>query len=103
MLVALILFHLFMSMPYVRITSSPFDVKPVLLFTYFLYSYLASGLYLCSFCIVLFSFVCVCVGKAAFTKKQADLFFPPEFSDDFPVAMQVCSLQLPLIKCILGS
>lgn len=25
----------------------------------------------------------------AFTKKQADLFFPPDFADDFPVAMQI--------------
>ncbi|KAK6939627.1 hypothetical protein RJ641_029158, partial [Dillenia turbinata] len=28
-------------------------------------------------------------GKQAFTKKQADLFFPPDFADDFPVAMQL--------------
>ncbi|KAJ0021343.1 hypothetical protein Pint_32516 [Pistacia integerrima] len=28
-------------------------------------------------------------GKAAFTKKQADLFFPPDFADDFPVAIQI--------------
>ncbi|CAO2817070.1 unnamed protein product [Amaranthus hypochondriacus] len=28
-------------------------------------------------------------GKASFTKKQADLFFPPDFADDFPVAMQI--------------
>uniref|UniRef100_A0A166BZ42 Clathrin heavy chain n=1 Tax=Daucus carota subsp. sativus TaxID=79200 RepID=A0A166BZ42_DAUCS len=28
-------------------------------------------------------------GKVAFTKKQADLFFPPDFNDDFPVAMQI--------------
>ena len=28
-------------------------------------------------------------GKIPFTKKQADLFFPPDFADDFPVAMQV--------------
>ncbi|CAH8354698.1 unnamed protein product [Eruca vesicaria subsp. sativa] len=28
-------------------------------------------------------------GKPSFTKKQADLFFPPDFADDFPVAMQV--------------
>nr|KAJ0203085.1 hypothetical protein LSAT_V11C500296050 [Lactuca sativa] len=28
-------------------------------------------------------------GKAVFTKKQADLFFPPDFADDFPVAMQI--------------
>ncbi|XP_058070182.1 clathrin heavy chain 2-like isoform X2 [Magnolia sinica] len=27
-------------------------------------------------------------GKPGFTKKQADLFFPPDFADDFPVAMQ---------------
>jgi len=30
-------------------------------------------------------------GKPGFTKKQADLFFPPDFADDFPVAMQVLS------------
>ncbi|KAF8402617.1 hypothetical protein HHK36_010706 [Tetracentron sinense] len=28
-------------------------------------------------------------GKPAFTKKQADLFFPPDFADDFPVSMQI--------------
>ncbi|KAJ8443923.1 hypothetical protein Cgig2_032747 [Carnegiea gigantea] len=28
-------------------------------------------------------------GKLGFTKKQADLFFPPDFADDFPVAMQI--------------
>nr|CAN71721.1 hypothetical protein VITISV_012220 [Vitis vinifera] len=28
-------------------------------------------------------------GKPGFTKKQADLFFPPDFADDFPVSMQV--------------
>eukprot|EP00899_Mesostigma_viride_P014185 jgi/Mesvir1/22768/Mv14160-RA.1 len=28
-------------------------------------------------------------GVPGFTKKQADLFFPPDFADDFPVAMQV--------------
>ncbi|KAK4597021.1 hypothetical protein RGQ29_014866 [Quercus rubra] len=27
--------------------------------------------------------------KPSFTKKQADLFFPPDFADDFPVAMQI--------------
>ncbi|XP_058113390.1 clathrin heavy chain 1-like isoform X3 [Magnolia sinica] len=27
-------------------------------------------------------------GKPGFTNKQADLFFPPDFADDFPVAMQ---------------
>lgn len=31
-------------------------------------------------------------GKPSFTKKQADLFFPPDFQDDFPVAMQVMSV-----------
>lgn len=31
-------------------------------------------------------------GKPSFTKKQADLFFPPDFADDFPVAMQVHKL-----------
>ncbi|XP_020680390.1 clathrin heavy chain 1 [Dendrobium catenatum] len=30
-------------------------------------------------------------GKPGFSKKQADLFFPPDFGDDFPVAMQVSS------------
>lgn len=29
------------------------------------------------------------LGKPSFTKKQADLFFPPDFADDFPVSMQV--------------
>ncbi|KAJ0021345.1 hypothetical protein Pint_32514 [Pistacia integerrima] len=29
------------------------------------------------------------ISKAAFTKKQADLFFPPDFADDFPVAIQI--------------
>lgn len=29
------------------------------------------------------------LGGAGFTKKQADLFFPQEFADDFPVSMQV--------------
>ncbi|KAA3482024.1 Clathrin heavy chain 1 [Gossypium australe] len=28
-------------------------------------------------------------GKSSFSKKQADLFFPPDFQDDFPVAMQI--------------
>lgn len=28
-------------------------------------------------------------GMPGFAKKQADLFFPPDFADDFPVAMQV--------------
>ncbi|KAF4346608.1 hypothetical protein G4B88_022023 [Cannabis sativa] len=28
-------------------------------------------------------------GKPSFTKKQADLFFPPDFADDFPVSMQI--------------
>ncbi|MBA0811327.1 hypothetical protein Gohar_003236, partial [Gossypium harknessii] len=28
-------------------------------------------------------------GKPSFSKKQADLFFPPDFQDDFPVAMQI--------------
>jgi clathrin heavy chain len=29
-----------------------------------------------------------CAGKTPL-KKQAELFFPPEFADDFPVAMQI--------------
>ncbi|KAF9597990.1 hypothetical protein IFM89_023475, partial [Coptis chinensis] len=33
-------------------------------------------------------------GKPAFTKKRADLFFPPDFADDFPVAMQLNNLEL---------
>ncbi|KAL5063600.1 hypothetical protein RYX36_025337 [Vicia faba] len=28
-------------------------------------------------------------GKPSFTKKQADLFFPPDFADDFPVSTQI--------------
>uniref|UniRef100_A0A0D9XN70 Clathrin heavy chain linker core motif domain-containing protein n=1 Tax=Leersia perrieri TaxID=77586 RepID=A0A0D9XN70_9ORYZ len=28
-------------------------------------------------------------GKPGFSKKQSDLFFPPDFQDDFPVAMQI--------------
>ncbi|XP_054819083.1 clathrin heavy chain 1-like [Prosopis cineraria] len=28
-------------------------------------------------------------GKPSFTKKQADLFFPPDFADDFPVSIQI--------------
>ncbi|KAJ6670981.1 CLATHRIN HEAVY CHAIN RELATED [Salix viminalis] len=28
-------------------------------------------------------------GKPSFSKKQADLFFPPDFADDFPVSMQI--------------
>jgi len=28
-------------------------------------------------------------GKAPFQKKQAELFFPPEFADDFPVSMEI--------------
>jgi hypothetical protein len=35
---------------------------------------------------------CLVVGKPGFSKKQADLFFPPDFQDDFPVAMQVSIL-----------
>ncbi|XP_058080185.1 uncharacterized protein LOC131228513 isoform X1 [Magnolia sinica] len=33
-------------------------------------------------------------GQPGFTKKQADLFFPPDFADDFPVAMQVQAVAL---------
>eukprot|EP00958_Prasinococcus_capsulatus_P003761 scaffold346_cov387-Prasinococcus_capsulatus_cf.AAC.4 len=29
------------------------------------------------------------LGASTFQKKQADLFFPPDFADDFPVAMQI--------------
>lgn len=29
-------------------------------------------------------------GNQQFTKKAADVFFPPEAQNDFPVAMQVC-------------
>eukprot|EP00271_Cylindrocystis_brebissonii_P014176 TRINITY_DN35436_c0_g1_i1.p1 TRINITY_DN35436_c0_g1~~TRINITY_DN35436_c0_g1_i1.p1 ORF type:complete len:1694 (-),score=426.59 TRINITY_DN35436_c0_g1_i1:500-5581(-) len=28
-------------------------------------------------------------GRTPFAKRQADLFFPPDFADDFPVAMQI--------------
>lgn len=30
-------------------------------------------------------------GRPGFAKKAADLFFPPDFADDFPVAMQISS------------
>lgn len=41
-------------------------------------------------------------GKQSFTKKQADLFFPPDFADDFPVAMQVLdSYSLSLSKILV--
>lgn len=33
-------------------------------------------------------------GRPGFAKKAADLFFPPDFADDFPVAMQVGSFML---------
>ena len=48
-------------------------------------------------------------GKPGFSKKQADLFFPPDFADDFPVSMQVTSvahdyfLQLRGLMCKLCS
>mmetsp|Transcript_22621 Transcript_22621/g.70241 ORF Transcript_22621/g.70241 Transcript_22621/m.70241 type:complete len:1205 (+) Transcript_22621:68-3682(+) len=38
-------------------------------------------------------------GKQPFAKKQSDLFFPPDFQDDFPVSMQV-SAKYGLIYCI---
>lgn len=38
----------------------------------------------------------VFAGKPSFSKKQADLFFPPDFADDFPVAMQVPNLLMLL-------
>lgn len=37
-------------------------------------------------------------GKPSFTKKQADLFFPPDFNDDFPVAMQVLNSSMFVIN-----
>lgn len=40
-------------------------------------------------------------GKPSFTKKQADLFFPPDFADDFPVAMQVFLLGVLPFCCSL--
>lgn len=40
-------------------------------------------------CLVDINFLNLLSGKPSFTKKQADLFFPPDFADDFPVAMQV--------------
>lgn len=48
-----------------------------------------SHLLYCSYSVVL-----VFAGKPSFTKKQADLFFPPDFADDFPVAMQVPTLPM---------
>jgi len=38
------------------------------------------------------NFMNLFIGRPSFTKKQADLFFPPDFADDFPVAMQVQKL-----------
>ena len=32
--------------------------------------------------------MCAAAGAAPL-KRQAELFFPPEFADDFPVAMQI--------------
>lgn len=54
-------------------------------------------LFLLKIAVVLLSSYCdllnfLLAGKPGFTKKQADLFFPPDFADDFPVAMQVSSL-----------
>ncbi|GJX08755.1 clathrin heavy chain 1 [Tanacetum coccineum] len=40
--------------------------------------------------------------KPSFTKKQAELFFPPEFADDFPVGMQI-SHKYGLINAITKS
>ena len=37
-------------------------------------------------------------GKPGFSKKQADLFFPPDFADDFPVSMQVDSVAYDYIS-----
>lgn len=47
-------------------------------------------------------------GKPGFTKKQTDLFFPPDFADDFPVAMQVFKkiyhlIFIAIYKCYLHS
>ncbi|GKC49669.1 clathrin heavy chain 1 [Tanacetum coccineum] len=41
-------------------------------------------------------------GKPSFTKKQAELFFPPDFADDFPVGMQI-SHKYGLINVITKS
>jgi len=40
-------------------------------------------------------------GKPSFTKKQADLFFPPDFADDFPVAMQVSATPFFFLNLLL--
>lgn len=40
-------------------------------------------------------------GKPSFTKKQADLFFPPDFADDFPVAIQVSRADVTSFVCSL--
>jgi len=52
-------------------------------------------------CLIFFRFFCVAIlaGKPGFTKKQADLFFPPDFADDFPVAMQV-EYRFQLLVCL---
>nr|GME04382.1 hypothetical protein DM860_000665 [Ipomoea batatas] len=39
----------------------------------------------------------------SFTKKKADLFFPPDFADDFPDAMQVCLLDALLSDSVPDS
>lgn len=43
------------------------------------------------------------LGKPSFTKKQADLFFPPDFADDFPVAMQVSFFDFLLSKFLFST
>lgn len=47
-----------------------------------------------------FNFSIIFAGKPSFTKKQADLFFPPDFADDFPVAMQVSELLMFVLHVI---
>lgn len=37
-------------------------------------------------------------GMTPFTKRQADVFFPPEYADDFPISMQVGCRVLPCAR-----
>ena len=42
-------------------------------------------------------------GEPGFTEKQADLFFPPDFTDGFPAAMQISLLYRSLLLLLTGS
>ena len=42
-------------------------------------------------------------GEPGFTEKQADLFFPPDFTDGFPAAMQISLFYRSLLLLLAGS